>query len=370
MKKVFSVCMMMIFGLIFTVNPAMAETIEWKMGSCWSHGNALIDPDKHFVEAVHEMAGDRIKIKFYSVGEIVPAFEVLGAVSDNTLQAAGDWAGYWTGKETAFNVLCGFPMVPRLVDYATWIYKDGGIKVYNEIYGKFGVVYFPHCVISSESGIRGSKPFKSFSDFKGAKIRMAGKLQGLLLHDLGVIPVNIAGEEIYQALERGLIDGAEYSMPNIDWSVGLQDATTEWSTPAWHQTAAVTGVAINKEAWESLPKDLQAIIKHAAQSTMLWSIGHFTIESGKATKRFLEKGININILDDASLDKIEEMAHKHLMEEAKKNPLFARALYSYFRTMEEVAPYRNNVEFPIIKRKVTLPNMELLKQYSEGKRSE
>ena len=369
-KLLISLVLVTFFTLMFTISlpcPAMAKTIQWRMGSCWSPSNALIDPDKHFVEIVNEMAGDKLNIKFYSVGEVVSAFELFGAVSNNTLQAGGDWAGYWVGKNTAFNVLCGFPMAPRQIDYATWIYTDGGINTYNEIYGKYGLVYFPHCVVSTESGIRGKKKYLSLSDFKGSKVRMAGKLQGRLLQDLGAVPITIAGEEIYEALQRGLIDAAEYSVPNIDWSVGLQQVTTEWNVPGWYQTGAVTGVMINKKAWEELPKELQAIVKYAAQATTVWSMGHFNLESGRATKKFLDKGAHINTLDDASIDKIEVMAYENMLEEAQKNPLFAKALYSLFRTIEDVAPYRNKIEAPILKREIKIPNMELLKQYAEGK---
>ena len=97
-----------------SLSTAMGKTVRWKMGSCWSRGNALIQPDLHFVKTVNDMCQGQLKIKFHPVGEIVSAFELFGAVQDDVLQAGGDWAGYWVGKNTAFNVLSGFPMGPTV----------------------------------------------------------------------------------------------------------------------------------------------------------------------------------------------------------------------------------------------------------------
>jgi len=122
--------------VVGSFSSAMGETIRWKMGSCWSSGNALIQPDLHFVETVNDMCRGELKIKFHPVGEIVSAYELFGAVQEDVLQAGGDWSGHWVGKNTAFNVLSGFPMGPTLRESISWIYQGGGFEIYNEVYGK------------------------------------------------------------------------------------------------------------------------------------------------------------------------------------------------------------------------------------------
>ena len=369
-KKIFTMALMLVLSVCFCLvlpHGAIAKDkpIKWKMSTAWVSSNDFINHDKYFVKLIHEMSNGRLQIKFHSGGEIVPATELLPTVQNNVLQAAGDWSGFWIGKNTAFNVLAGFPFAPSWFDYMAWIYSQGGLDVYNEVYGKYGVMYFPHCAMGPESGARGrpgSKKFNTVEDFRGAKIRMAGRLQGYILKELGAAPVNVTPAEIYQALERGLLDHAEYSMPHSDWSLSFQEVTNEWNVPGWHQTGFVVGVMINKKAYEALPKDLQAIVRYAAQATMCWSSGRGSVLSGVYTKKFLDKGAHVNVLNAASLDKIERIAYKGLLEEAKANPLYAKAAYLLYKTAQKSQPFRDIGEKPLARRQVKFPNMEELKK--------
>lgn len=358
-KKIIMTFVLCVLVFVNSSSSTMAKTIKWKMGSTWSRGNALIQPDIHFVKVVNEICDGELKIKLHPVGEIVSAFELFGAVQEEVLQAGGDWSGYWAGKNSAFNILSGFPMGPSSRYLSAWIYQGGGFEIYNEVYGKFGLVYLPHGIASIESGVRGNKKYLKLEDYKGAKIRMSGVLQGKILKELGAVQTNLAGEELFEAMSKGIVDAAEYSVPVIDWTVGLQNVSTQWNAPGWHQPGSVVGVMINKKAWDKLPKKVQMKIKYAAQTTMTWSTTYFDYQSGIASQKFIDKGTNINILDDKSLDEIEKLAHKHLMDEALKNPLFAKALYSLYKTVEQLAPYRN-VERPIIKRVVKSLDMKVL----------
>jgi len=369
-KRIFTMALMLILAVCFCLalpNGAIAKDkpIKWKMSTAWSSSLDPIENDKYFVKLVHEMSNGRLQIKFHSGGEIVPATELMSAVQNNVLQLAGDWAGYWIGKDTAFNVLAGFPFAPSWMDYIAWIYSQGGLDVYNEIYGKYGIVYFPHAAMGPESGIygrRGSKGFHTAEDFKGAKIRMAGRLQGYILKELGAAPINISPSEIYQSLERGLLDYAEWSMPQIDWTLSFHEVADQLNVPGWYQTGFVLGVMINKEAYEQLPKDLQAIVKYAAQATMSWSAGRSSVLCGVYTKKFLDKGMKVNVLDQASIDMIQRISYKGLLEEAQANPLYAKAAYLLFKTAQDSQPFREISEKILSQRKTTFPDLEPLKE--------
>ena len=230
-KRMFVALSFCVLIIAVSFSYTSAKTLRWKMGSTWSRGNALIQPDLYFVKNVNEICKDELKIKFHPVGEIVGAFELFGAVEDKVLEAGGDWSGYWVGKNTAFNVLSGFPMGPSLRYITSWVYQGGGFEIYNEVYGKFGMVYLPHGIASIESGVRGNKKILTLADYKGLKIRMSGLLQGQILKDLGAVQTNLAGEELFQAMDKGIIDAAEYSVPVIDWTVGLQNVSTQWNAP-------------------------------------------------------------------------------------------------------------------------------------------
>ncbi|WP_366465386.1 hypothetical protein [Paracoccus methylarcula] len=250
-----------------TAAPAMAE--NWTMTTTWPSSLELIEIDKHWVELVDQLVDDdKLTIEFYDGGSLVPAGEVFGAVESGTVQAGGDWPGYWAGRDSAFSPLSTTASLFNAVDYVNWIQEWGGADLYNEVYGKFGMVYLPYGVTNNESGFRTvDKPVKTIEDLNGLRLRLSGLEQGKLLEKLGGNQVSMAGGEIYQSLERGVIDGAEFSTPNVDFSGGFQQVTKYWSTPGWHQSSSVFGVMINKGAWDALDEDTQNKLKIAAEAT-------------------------------------------------------------------------------------------------------
>lgn len=343
---------------------AVAKGITWRVVTTWTPAITLIKSDQHFIEIVNEICKDELELKLFPAGEIVSSFEVFSAVQSGTVQGGFDWPGYWAGKNTAFGVLGALPGGPSQMDLFTWIYKGGGAELADEVYGKFGMKYLYHNLISAESGVRGNKAFTKLSDFKGAKIRMSGMFQGEILKQLGASQVMLAGQEIYQALEKGVIDAAEFSTPDNDWGLGLQEVTKIWNVPGWHQPASTGGFLINRKAWDALPKNVQAKIKWAAMANIIWCAAHYNYESGIYAKKFVDKGTKVSYLDDAALAEIQRMSYKVFMEEAKKNPLFAKCVYSMYQTMSVLSHYRDK-EIALLKRPITLPDMEELRKAAE-----
>ena len=228
------------------------------------------------------------------------------------------------------------------VDYVNWIQEWGGADLYNEVYGKFGMVYLPYGVTNNESGFRTvDKPIKTIEDLNGLRLRLSGLEQGKLLEKLGGNQVSMAGGEIYQSLERGVIDGAEFSTPNVDFSGGFQQVTKYWSTPGWHQSSSVFGVMINKAAWDALDEETQARLETAADATMLWSLAFTEKRATEAFAQFKEAGTEINRLDDAALEQIQTMANQTIEEVACENPLSAKVYASQIGYLQDYASWRD-----------------------------
>lgn len=228
------------------------------------------EADKYFANLVNQLSGEEFEIKFFDGESIVPAMQLFDAVKSGTFQVGSDCPGYWAGKNSAFELLGTCPMGLTSVDYMIWYYEGGGKELYDEIYGTNGMKYIMHFVTPMESGIRSNKPINKLEDLKGMKIRMAGRILGEVLKSLGAAQVPIAGGEVYQALEKGIIDAAEFSAPSVDYALSFFEVTKFWATPGWHQPASMQGLMINKKAWDSLPKKFQVIIETAAASTRLW----------------------------------------------------------------------------------------------------
>jgi TRAP-type mannitol/chloroaromatic compound transport system substrate-binding protein len=357
----FSLVAALFFFGIFNWANAAEKIINWKMTTVWTPGMLHIESDKHFLKLVNETAGDQLKIKFFEGGSLVPPFEVFDAVVKETVHAAGDWPGYWAGKDAAFDALGGYTMGLSAIDFLVWIQQAGGFELYQEIYGKFGVVYLPYLLFPMESGIRSKKPINSVADYKGRKMRIAGQTAGQILKDLGGVQVNMAGGEVYQALERGIIDAAEMSMPATDWALGLQEVTKYWSVPNWVNPTALGGVMISKKAWDGLPDHLKAILKTSAMATLAWTFAYYDFSAIDGTKKFLDKGIKVTRLSEADIKKIQEVANKYTLETAKISPTFAKVIYSQFKFLQDMAQWRSMTSPFSYGRNPVLPDLDAIK---------
>jgi len=322
------------------VKSAEAKKIRWKMTTMWPAGIILIEADRHFYKLVNEMATDELEIKFFDGGTLVTGFELFDAVAKNTVQAGGNWPSYWSGKDTAFDLLGSCPMGLTNIDYMVWYYRGGGYELYQEIFGKFGMVFFPLMVTPMESGVRGHKAINTLEDYKGMKVRISGRMQGEIMKELGAAQVALAGGEVYQALEKGVIDAGEFGAPSIDWGMGFQEVTEFWAAPGWHQPSSVNGVMINKEAWDALSPRLQTIIRTAAEATMSWMFSFLEYESYFATQKFVDHGIKITRLDQASLDKLQTISQNLIAKYSKENPLYAKVAYSQMKFLADSAKWR------------------------------
>ena len=203
------------------------------------------------------------------------------------------------------------------------------------------MVYLPYGVTNNESGFRTNKPIRTVEDLKGMRLRLSGLEQGKLLTQLGGSQVSMAGGEIYQSLERGVIDGAEFSTPNVDFSAGFQQVTKYWATPGWHQSSSTFGVMINKVAWDALDPKTQEKLQIAADATMLWSLAYTEKRANDAYLKFKKAGTEINRYDDKTLATIQEMANATIEEVACANPSSAKVYLSQLEYLQDYANWRD-----------------------------
>lgn len=320
---------------------ANAADVEWRMTSTWPTGINLIDTDHHFVELVNKLGGDRFQINYFPGGALVPGQQVFDATASGTVDASVDWSGYWAGRHSAFALLGAYPMLLTVADYRVWIQEYGGRELFDEVYGKFGMKYLPINAINMESGIRSSKPLKSLEDLEGLRIRMSGRPQGEILKRLGAVQVQLPGGEVYQALERGVIDAAEFSSPGIDWSLGFQEITDYWMVPGWHQPGSTGGVAINKESWDALDDWTKSLLRTAADATMAWAFGYYERINAEKTKAFLEQGTEVSALTSEELDRIQQIANEIIVEQSCENALFAKVAHSQLTFLRDYKGWRD-----------------------------
>ncbi len=318
---------------------AAAAQQSWTMTTTWPSSLELIEFDRHFVDLANKLTGDELTIDFYEGGSLVPPGEVFGAVQSGTVQAGADWPGYWAGRDAAFTPLATTPALFNAVDYINWINQWGGRELYEQTYGQFGMMYLPYGVTNNESGFHTNKQMTSLEDLKGMRLRVSGNEQGRILERLGGSQVSMAGGEVYQALERGVIDGGEFSTPNVDWSAGFQQVTSNWSTPGWHQSASVFGVMINQSAWDQLSDETKEKLRIAADATMLWSLA-FTEKRATEAYAKWDDAVQIDRYTDEALAEIQQIANEVIVEVSCENPSAGKVYLSMVQYLNDYAQWR------------------------------
>lgn len=364
-RRVFlTVLILVLICVGFSTTANSASPIVWKMTTCWPPNYLLIEPDKYFVKLVNELAEGQMKIEFHAGDTLVSANQIFDFVLGGSVQIGGDFPGYWAGKDTAFNLLASIPFGLNGIDYMNWIYQGGGMELYHEVYGKYGLFYLPHQFIPEESGPRSNKPIRTLADYKGLKLRISGKMAGSVVRELGASQVSIVSAEVYQAMQKGVIDAAESCTPYLDWVLGYGEVTKYSSHPGWHQPGSICGLIINKPAWDKLPAHLKTVLKVAAQATAPWSYSFHDYSCIEGTKLFEDKGIKEYHLSTEDLKKIAEISNKILLEECKANPLFAKVAYSQYKYMHGMRKWRE-LASPLHHGWVDqpLPDLEKIKSY-------
>jgi TRAP-type mannitol/chloroaromatic compound transport system substrate-binding protein len=338
-------------SIIMASLPAPAQAApaaKWRYQTMWAPSITLWRGDKYFSDLMNILAAGELEIQYFPGGTLMTrSDEIFDAVVKGSLNMATDWPSYWEGKNTAFALITSWPMWLTPGDYMLWFWQAGGFELSQELYAKYGIVWFPHSVTGPESGQRSNKPIRKGDDYKGVKMRQCGRVQAKILQDLGGAAIFMPGAEIYLALSRGTIDAGEFSVPECDWAMGFQEVTKYWVLPGWHQPGPVSGVMVNKASWDKLPDRTKFMFKEAAMATMMWSWTYFEYSSGEYTRKFKEKGIQMTHLDQATLDKIQDLSYKYLLADAEANPDSAKIAFSQAKYFKDFGEWRT-IQYPFL----------------------
>lgn len=306
----------------------------------WPNSITLWRPDKYYVDLVNTLANGHVEIQYNDGGTFSSSIQMFDDVQSGALDMGSDWPSYWEGRNTAFSLTTSVPIIFTPGDYMTWYWQRGGYELVNDLYAKYGLKWFPHSVTSPESGQRTNKAVRTLDDYQGLRLRQCGRNQSRLLDGMGASAVFTPGGEVYAALDRGVLDGAEFSVPEVDWSMGLGEVTKYLVNPGWHQPGPISGIMINKDAYDNLDDYTKFVMKQAAQSTMLWSYTYFERTSGEYTKTFQENGTEITRLEDEVLDRVLTLVEEQILADAKENPDHAKIAFSMYDYLVSVKDWR------------------------------
>ena len=269
------------------------STYKWKMTTTWPPNFPIVGEGcKQLADWVRQMSGGRLDITVYGGGELIPALEGFDAVSNGAVEMNHGAAYYWAGKLPAAQFFAAVPFGMNAQQMGAWIISGGGDKLWEDLYAPYNITP----ILCGNTGIQMAgwfkKEIKTVEDLKGLKMRIPG-LGGKVLAKAGGTPVLVSGGEIYTNLERGVIDATEWISPFHDYLMGFHQVAKHYYYPGWHEPGAALEMMINKQKFESLPADLQEILRTACYRTSRWMGAEFDARNGE----YLQKIINETDVD-------------------------------------------------------------------------
>jgi TRAP-type mannitol/chloroaromatic compound transport system substrate-binding protein len=315
------------------------EKIRWKMVMPWSKGLLFYDIAAHFCDSVRLASAGRLDIKPFSAGELVPAMQSFDAVSQGSAQVGHDWPGYWKGKNEAFVAFASVPFGLDAEGYNIWLYEKGGLEMMQELYGRYNLYALPGGQGGQEMGLFSNKRATKMEDFKGMRVRTPGWYMDIM-NNLGASVTPLPGGEVYLALERGVIDAAEFSSPAINYPMGFDEITKYVIQPGVHQPGIQCALFFNKDAYNKLPEDLKWIINIASAETQAWAYNWVNGLNAEAIRRFKEK-VEFVKMDTATLIEFRKMTKTYLDEVKAKYPDVKKVLDSQEAFLESYADWRD-----------------------------
>ena len=305
------------------------ENVKWRMASSFPKSlDTLFGAAQTICRVTGEMTDGKFDLRAFGAGEIVPGLQVLDAVANGTVECGQSYTGYYIGKNPTFifdgSVPFGF--TPRM--HNAWMMFGDGQKLMNEVYDSFNVVALPCGQTGGQMFGWFRKELKTPADFVGLKMRTAG-FGGKVMSKLGAIPQQIAGGDIYPALERGTIDACEWVGPYDDEKLGFNKVAKYYYTPGVMELEAVNQLFIGKAAWASLPPRYQAILKYACNYAMTEMLASYDAKNAVAIARLVAAGTQLSVLPESVIKALRVALEAVLDEEAAQNEQFKKVLANW-----------------------------------------
>ena len=321
-------------------NISSGKTYNWKLVTTWPPNFPILgEACTLFSKWVDTMSAGRLKIQVFGGGELVPALECFDAVRRGAAEMSHGAAYYWAGKTSAAQFFASVPFGMNAQQFNSWLIGGEGLQLWQELYEPFNLIPFPGGNSGVQMGGWFNKEINTIEDFKGLKMRMPG-LGGKVLSKIGASPVLISGGELYTSLERGVIDATEWMGPFHDYKMGFHEIAKYYYFPGWHETGTQLEFTVNKEKYQSLPADLQEIVRSACLRVNDWLL--YTLEYQNAL--FLEKiknetEVEIRNFPEEVLQSLRVAASKEIELIANKDAISKKIYGSYKAFRARIDPW-------------------------------
>lgn len=327
-------------GIIAVPNVARAQTLKWRMVTSWP--KRLPGPGmsaERVAERIRTLSNGRLDISVSAAGEVVPAFEVLGAVGGGVAEIGHTASFYWQGKmpAAAFYTTVPFGLTPS--EHVAWIEAGGGQALWDELYAPFGVKPF----MGGNTGVCMGGWFRrelaSLADLRGLKLRSLG-LGGEIYRRLGATPQTTPPAEILSSLQSGVIDGAEFVGPGTDIALGLYRVAPFYYYPGFNKPNGTGECIVSLQAWNGLPADLKAIVAHACATEANYALAEMEQLNGRALGALInDHGVKLAAFPDDVIAAARKQSVDVLGELGQRSAIAGKVHDSYTAFRARNAPW-------------------------------
>jgi TRAP-type mannitol/chloroaromatic compound transport system substrate-binding protein len=311
-----------------------SKAVEWRMASSYTPSlDTVYGGSEVFVERVGQLTNGQFKITLSAAGELVPGLEVLDAVQQGTAQAGHTNSYYYRGKNEALAFDTAVPFGFNYRQQNAWLYQGGGLELIHELLSDFNIISFPGGNSGTQMGGWWNKEINTAADLQGLNMRIPG-LGGLVMERLGVNVQNLAGGEIFQALQLGTIDAAEFVGPYDDEKLGLHKAASIYYYPGWWEPGSQYSFYFNLDAWNDLSPAYQQALKTAASEAHLNIMARYDALNPGALASLLEQGTDLKRFPDEIMSAAQTTSFDLYEELAAENASY-RKVYDAWNTFRE-----------------------------------
>jgi TRAP-type mannitol/chloroaromatic compound transport system substrate-binding protein len=307
--------------------PAIAQSMpetKWRLTSSFPKSlDTLYGVSEVFAKAVAEATDNKFLIQPFAAGEIVPGLQAADAVSNGTVEMCHTASYYYFGKDPTFALATASPFGLNSRMQNAWMYYGGGMELMNDFYKKFNIYGIPGGNTGCQMGGWFRKEIKVPADLNGIKMRIGG-YAGRTMAKLGVVPQQLAGGDIYPALEKGTLDACEWVGPYDDEKLGFQKVAQHYYYPGWWEGGAMLHNFINLDKWNQLPKGYQSVIRTAADMCYTWMQAKYDAVNPPALKRLVAGGTKLHPFSPEIMDASYKASLEIYAEDSAKNPDFKK----------------------------------------------
>ena len=305
------------------------KRVRWKMHSAFGKNIAVIGPVGHrLADRVKAMSGGKFDIKVFEPGALAGGYAYYDPIAKGAFEAAYGTPGANQGKNSAYAFRSTWPFGPGIGEFLAWMKYGGGEKIASELYAKDNIKYNFCGMISPETSGWFREEIKSLDQLKGLKMRFFG-MGAKVMQKFGVSTQQLAGGDIYPALELGTIDATEFSMPAIDRSFGFHQIAKFNYFPGWHQQATTNEIIVNMDKWNELPDEYKAMFEAACTAGMVDEIADGEASQFQAMIDNEKDGVKNMVWPDEILDQFRAKWDEVLAEEIASNPDVKKLWESY-----------------------------------------